>query len=61
MIQVLLQFTKKTKRTFRFDSVDQPGKPPEPVSSIYIDQSAFLFKEPKCVRITVEADPASEV
>jgi hypothetical protein len=53
---VRLTFSKQTKRTFRFDAPEpQPGQPPSPISSLYIDQAAFEYKAPPAITVTVAA------
>ncbi len=50
--RVCLVFTRATKRTYRFDA-DRDG---QPVTSLYVQQTAFPSGPPKAVIVTVEAE-----
>jgi len=51
-IEVRLVFTRATKRTYRFDD-NMDGSP---VSTIYVQQTAFPGGPPERVTVTVEAE-----
>jgi hypothetical protein len=56
VVTVRLTYSKSTKRTFRFDAPEpQPGQAPSPIQSLYIDQSAFEYKAPPAITVTVAA------
>ncbi len=50
---VIMQLTKKTRRTFRYDAVEEAGKPPPHISNVYVDQAAFNYKAPDKVTVIV--------
>lgn len=52
VIRVRLVYTRETKRTYRFDA-DRDG---QPITSLYVRQSAFPSGPPKAILVMVEAE-----
>ena len=54
-IEVRLVFTRATKRTYRFDA-DETDEENPPVTTLYVQQTAFPGGPPERVTVTVEAE-----
>ena len=55
VIKVGLVLTRTTKRTYRFDADETDDENP-PISTLYVQQTAFPMGPPHTIVVTVEAE-----